>query len=189
MAFKFKASFDKRELAAISGKNIRKGMSRAMVRAKATSLRTMKSETKKRVRRRKAIKVKDVDKSLKVEDNKQRDIKDMAWGIRISGRPRTLMQYSPRPIKKGGISVMVNRGKRTKLPHAFIAATNRRGQVGQMGIFQRKNPFTRKIRMLLGSRPVDAMLHKGEADGVREAGRKAFIKTAQRNLKLELDKA
>ncbi len=183
MVLSFKASFSKRELAAISAKTLSKGVNKAMRRAKATSLRTMKSETKKRVRKRKSIKAGAVSKSIKTEDNRQRRIEDMAWGVRMRGKPRGLIEYPHRQLKKG-LSVMVNKGKRTKLPHAFLAVM----KSGHVGIFQRKNPFTRKIRELLGSRPVDAMLHDGEAAGVRDAGRKAFIETAQRNLKLELGK-
>lgn len=183
MVFGTKASFSRAELAAISPKKLTKGITRAVVRAKATSLRTMKSQTKKRIRKRKAIKAGAIDKSLKIEDNKQRDIKDMAWGVRVRSKPRGLIDYPHRQLKKG-ISVTVNRGKRTRLPHAFLAVM----KSGHVGIFQRKNPFTRKIRELLGSRPVDAMLHKGEADGVRDAGRDAFVETARRNLKLELGK-
>ena len=164
-----------------------------MVRAKATSLRTMKSETSKRIRKRKRIKVAAVNKAIKIEDNKQRDIRDMAWGVRLRGDKFRLIDYKVTQAKKG-VRVSVNKGKRTLVKGAFIATMPKPRKKGggfgkaHTGVFRRLGKKRLKIRELLASRPVDAMLHKGEADSVREAGRKAFIKTALRNLKLELDK-
>ncbi len=183
MAFGAKASFSKKDVAALKPKNLKKGINKAMRRAKATSLRTMKSGTKKRIRKRKSIKAGAVDKSIKVEDNKQSDIRDMVWGVRVRGKPRALINFPWRQLKKG-ISVMVNKGERTRLPHAFIQVM----KSGHVGIFQRRHPFKRNIWERLGSRPVDAMMHKGEADAVREAGREAFIETARRNMIIEMNK-
>lgn len=194
MAFNVKASFNAKELAALKPRRMTKGIAKATVRARITSKRDMKSEASKRIRARKRIKVKAVNKATQVVDNRKSNINDMQWGIRMRGDKFRLIDYPNRALKRGGISVAVNKGKRKVLKHAFYATVKSKKKGGgdgpsHLGIFQRRGKKRLHIDEKLASRPVDALLHKGEADGVRERGRKSFIDTTTRLLKAELGKA
>ena len=180
---KMRVEFSKEELAALKASRIKPGISRAMKRAAATSLRDMRAEAQKRIRARKRLKVKTVKAAIVPTKNAGRQIEDMNWGIRLRGKAFRLIDYPHRQLKRG-ISVSVNKGKRTKLPHAFLAKM----KSGHVGIFQRNHPDRRDIRELLGSRPVDALLHDGEADSISARGRRSFFNTMDRLLAAELDK-
>ena len=190
---KMRAEFSKEELAALKASRIKPGISRAMKRAAATSIRTMKSEASKRIRKRKRIKVKAVNKAIKVDYNKGREIEDMNWGLRIRGDTFRLVDYPHRQIKKG-VSASVNKGKRTVVKGAFIATMPKPRKKGggfgkaHVGVFKRVGPARLKIRELLASRPVDALLHEGEADAISAKGRGSFFDTMDRLLAAELDK-
>jgi hypothetical protein len=82
------------------------------------------------------------------------------------------------------VSVEVNRGKRTLIPGAFIATMPN----GHKGVFKRLGKGRLPIKELLGSRPVDALLHEGETDAVAARGGKSFDETFQRVLPLEIGK-
>src|SRR5262249_32270001 len=88
------------------------------------------------------------------------------------------------PRSQGGVSVEVNTGKRTLLRGAFIAVMAN----GHEGIFRRRGRARLPIHELLGSRPVDALLHQGEADAVAARGGQSFAATFARLLPLEIDK-
>ena len=70
------------------------------------------------------------------------------------------------------------------LKSAFVAAM----RSGHRGVFVRRGAKRLPIRELLGSRPVDALLHEGEVDGVLRRGRESFAKTYRRVLPLEMAK-
>jgi hypothetical protein len=55
-------------------------------------------------------------------------------------------------------------------------------------VFKRRGKARLPIEELRGSRPVDALLHKGEADGVAERGGRSFGETFLRVLPLEIGK-
>jgi hypothetical protein len=59
---------------------------------------------------------------------------------------------------------------------------------GHRGVWVRQGAERLPIRELLGSRPVDALLHEGEAEAVSERGRRAFDATIRRVLPIELEK-
>jgi len=67
---------------------------------------------------------------------------------------------------------------------AFLATM----KSGHVGIFRRRGAARLPIQELLGSRPVDALLHEGEADGVAERGGRSFGETFTRVLPMELGK-
>jgi hypothetical protein len=52
----------------------------------------------------------------------------------------------------------------------------------------RRGPERLPIRELLGSRPVDALLHEGEAEVVAERGARSLRDTFRRLLAIELEK-
>ena len=185
MPIRIKAEFDSRELAALKPKRLEAAMRRIVKRANATALRDMVSESSKRVRARKRIKVRDVKPTLHKRKARTRGsgIGSSTIAIDVSGAPMNLVKYPHRQIRRG-VSYAVNKGKRSLKRSAFIATMPN----GHMGIFIRKGDTRLKIRELLGSRPVDALLHDGEAEAVQARGLRSFEATVARLIKRELSK-
>lgn len=171
------------ELKALHPGRIMPAIAKAVMKAGATALRDMRSEATKRIRARKRIKVKVIRQALVLRRPKRADIDGARWGIDVRGTKVPLTAYPHRQTKKG-VSVEVNRGKRTLIQGAFLATM----KSGHKGVFRRKGAARLPIQELLGSRPVDALLHKGEADAVRARGAASFHATFHRLLPLELEK-
>jgi len=93
---------------------------RALRKAGATALRDMRSEASKRIRQRKRIKVSYISRAITLRRPKGSSIESMAWAVNVSGDPVPLVAYPHRQTRKG-VSVEVNRGKRTLLKGAFVA--------------------------------------------------------------------
>lgn len=175
--------FDRRGLAALEPGPLKRATLRALRKAGATALRDMRSEATKRIRKRKRIKTKFIREALTLARPKGSDIASMAWALNVSGEPVPLVAYPHRQTGKG-VSVEVNRGKRTLIKGAFVATM----KSGHEGVFRRRGKARLPIEELRGSRPVDALLHEGEAQGVAERGAKSFGDTFTRVLPLELGK-
>jgi hypothetical protein len=145
-------------IAALETGKLKGALKRALRKAGATALRDMKSEASKRIRARKRIKVRYITRALSLARPSGSDISSMRWALNVSGDPVPLVAYPHRQTKKG-VSVEVNRGKRTLVKGAFVASM----QSGHEGVFKRKGKARLPIQELRGSRPVDALLHAGEA--------------------------
>jgi hypothetical protein len=159
-------------------------LSRALRKAGATALRDARSEAGKRIRRRKRIKAAVVRRALVLRKPRGgRNMDGLEWAIDVRGDPVKLSAYPHRQTRKG-VSVAVNRGARTLVLGAFVATMGS----GHRGVFIRRGLARLPIRELLGSRPVDALLHAGEAEGVLARGRDSFAKTFARLLPIELAK-
>lgn len=155
-----------------------------MRRASATSVRDMRSEASKRVRVRKRLKARDVKKALVPRKNTGRTLDSMSWGVDVRGTTTRLSDYPHRQIRRG-VSATVNKGQRTLIKGAFVATL----KSGHKGVFVRRGAKRFPIQELIASRPVDALLHSGEAERVAERGRSSFFATLDRLMKAELDKA
>lgn len=153
---------------------------RALRKAGSTAQRDMRSEASKRVRARKAIKARYIKPALRLS---RADPNATEWALEILGDPVPLAAYPHRQTKKG-VSVEVNKGKRTLVKRSFVATM----KSGHKGVFQRKGTARLPIRELVGSRPVDALSHTGELEAVAERGMKSFADTFERVLPLELEK-
>lgn len=179
-----------------------RAIARACNKAGATALRDMRSEASKRIRARKRIKARDIAKALRLR-KPSRSLIEGEWAVDVSGVAVPLIAYPHREIagtgtqgrsrrtgkftsgvRGGGVQVEVNRGKRTLLKEAFIA----RMKSGHEGIFMRRGPKSLPINELLGSRPVDALLHAGEAEAVAARGARSLGATFERLLPLEIAK-
>lgn len=192
-----RVDWDSEELKALHPGRIGPAISRAVRKAGMTALRDMRSEASKRVRKRKRIKAGIVRRSLFLRRPRSaRDFDGGEWALDVSGKPMKLGAYPVRQTKRG-VSVEVNRGKRTLIKGAFLATMTRAGgaggsavgtHAGHRGVYKRQGKARLPIRELLGSRPVDALLHKGEADAVQQRGARTFQATFQRLLPLELEK-
>lgn len=156
-------------------KGWRKASSRAMRKAGISGQRAMRAEAIRRIRAAKALKAKVVRKAMSKSRVSTSVVNRMQWVISLDGRPVPLIEYKARQTKKG-VTVQVNQGKRTRIDHAFITTM----KSGKKGVFVRRGKARLPIRELLGSRPVDALLHDGEAEAVAERGgdvaRAAFVR-------------
>ena len=184
MSLAISVKFDRSGIASIQPGPMKRAIARALRKAGATGLRDMRSEAVKRIRARKAIKPSYVSRALTLARPKGSDIASMEWALRVSGDPVPLIAYPHRQTRRG-VTVEVNRGKRTLVRHAFIASM----KSGHEGVFRRLGKSRLPIKELLGSRPVDALLHKGEADAVAARGGRSMADTFARLLPLELGKS
>src|SRR4051812_16398912 len=183
MSIGINVKWDRSQIAALETGPLKGALKRALRKAGATALRDMRSEASKRIRARKRIKVSYIRKALTLGKPKGSDISSFAWSLNVSGDPVPLVAYPHRQTKKG-VSVEVNRGKRTLVKGSFVATM----KSGHEGIFRRKGKARLPIHELRGSRPIDALLHEGEAQGVADRGGSSFSATFTRVLPLEIGK-
>lgn len=183
MSVDIKVSIDRNALAPLESGPLKAAVRRALRKAGSTALRDMKGEASKRIRRRKAIKPRFITRALSLRRARGSDISRMEWAVDVSGEPVPLVAYPHRQTRKG-VSVEVNRGKRTLVKGSFVATM----KSGHKGVFKRRGQARLPIQELRGSRPVDALLHEGEADAVAARGGKSFNETFARLLPLEIGK-
>ena len=183
MSLDINVRWDRSQIAALENGPMKGALKRALRKAGATALRDMRGEASKRIRARKRIKSRYITRALTLQRAKGSDIAGMKWSIDFDGQPVPLVAYPHRQTKKG-VSVEVNRGKRTLVAGSFVATM----KSGHKGVFRRRGEARLPIDELRGSRPVDALLHKGEADAVAARGGKSFGETFTRVLPLEIGK-
>lgn len=183
MSIRINVSWDQSGIASIKPGPAKRAVVRALRKAGTTALRDMRSEAVKVIRKRKRIKVSYISRALTLARPKGSDVTSMEWALKVSGDHVPLVAYPHRQTRKG-VSVEVNRGKRTLLRGAFIATM----RSGHEGVFRRLGKSRLPIKEMLGSRPIDALLHKGEAQGVADRGGKSFGATFTRLLPLEMGK-
>ena len=196
MSVRVEVKWDKSAIAALAIGPMKSALKRALNKAGSTALRDMRSEATKRIRERKAIRPKYIARALTLSKHGG-DISDLSWALNVSGKPIPLIAYPHKAVKgklgkrrmgprsPGGMLVEVNVGKQTLVRGAFVATM----RSGHEGIFRRRGTSRLPIKELLGSRPVDALLHKGEAQGVADRGAQSFAATFERVLPLEIGKA
>ena len=163
-----------------ASRSVRTAGRRALRKAGRRAHRDLSREASKRVRARKRLKVKEVNKALHKTSTKGAA---PSWTIGADARPVALSKYPHRQIR-AGVSVAVNRGKRTVVRGAFVATM----QSGHVGVFRRRGATRLPIRELLGSRPADALLHAGEAEGIADRGRVTLVRDFDALFPLELAK-
>lgn len=183
MPISIDVKWDKSAIAALETGPLKRSAARALKKAGATALRDMRSEASKRIRARKRIRGKYITRAITLSRPKGSDISQLEWAVRLSGEPVPLVAYPHRQTRKG-VSVEVNRGKRTLVKGSFVATM----KSGHLGVFRRRGTARLPIEELRGSRPVDALLHEGEAQAVADRGGKSFGETFVRVLPLEVGK-
>jgi hypothetical protein len=183
MSVRISVKWDRSQIAALESGPLKGALKRALRKAGATALRDMRAEASKRIRQRKRIKSSYIRDAITMRRPNGGDIASMEWAIDVSGKPVPLIAYPNRQTRKG-VSVEVNRGKRTLIKGAFLATM----RSGHKGVFRRRGRARLPIEELRGSRPVDALLHEGEAQGVADRGGESFGATFARVLPLEIGK-
>lgn len=148
----------------------------ALRRAGSTALRDMRSEAKKRIRARKALKAGAVAKTLHIS-RPAKVVPDITseWALNVTGGVLRASDYPYRQTKKG-VSVRINKTKRSILRSAFVATMSN----GHKGVFLRRGKERLPIKEPVASRPVDALRHPGEAEAVGERGAQSFMATFKR---------
>lgn len=184
MSIDISVKWDRSQMAALEDGPFKGALRRALRKAGSTALRDMRSEASKRIRARKRIKSRYIRDAIKPRRAKGSDISRMEWALDVSADPVPLVAYPHRQTKKG-VSVEVNRGKRTLVAGSFVATM----KSGHKGVFRRRGKARLPIQELRGSRPVDALMHEGEADAVAARGGKSFGDTFTRVLPLEIGKS
>jgi len=177
------ANWDRSQIAALEASPLKAALKRTLRKAGATALRDMRSEASKRIRARKRIKSRYITRAMTLRRARGGNIAAMEWALDVSGEPVPLVAYPHRQTAKG-VSVEVNRGKRTLIKGSFVSSM----KSGHKGVFRRRGKARLPIDELRGSRPVDALLHEGEADAVAERGGRSFGDTFVRVLPLEVGK-
>lgn len=162
----------------------KKAATRAMRKAGSTALRDMRRTASKRVREQKRLKRSPVSKALVRRGTRSRSLDKLSWTLGVTGKPVSLSEYPHRQTRKG-VSVTINRGKRTKIRSAFVAQF----RSGKRAIAKRRGAARLPVDALLGSRPVDALLKRGEAQTVARRGRDTIDMRFLPLLRLELKKA
>lgn len=159
----------------LTARSWRKASARAMRKAGISGQRAMRAEAIRRIRARKALKAKVVRKAMSKSRVTSSDVNRMRWVISLDGKPVPLIEYRARQTRRG-VTVAVNRGKRSLVRGAFIQVM----KSGHKGVFVRRGSARLPIDEQPGSRPVDALLHDGEAEAVAERGgavaRAAFVR-------------
>lgn len=182
MSISITAEWEKSGIASLGTAKLKAAAKRALRKAGSTALRDMRGEASKRIRARKRIKSKYITRALSLKTTGG-DIAGMSWSLNVNGEQVPLIAYPHRQTKRG-VSVEVNAGKRTLVQGAFIATM----ASGHEGVFKRRGKARLPIHELLGSRPVDALLHEGEADAVAARGGQSFAATFTRLLPIEIAK-
>lgn len=197
MSVRVEVKWDKSQIAALATGPLVGALKKALRKAGATALRDMRSEATKRIRAMKRIKPRYIRDAITLHKAEGTDIAYMEWAVNVSGKPVPLIAYPHRakagrtgkrrmgPRSPGGMIVEVNVGKQTFVRGAFVATM----RSGHTGIFRRRGTGRLPIDELRGSRPVDALLHTGEADAVAARGGQSFAATFERVLPMEIGKA
>lgn len=183
MPISLSVQWDKGAIAALEGTKMKRALVRALRKAGATALRDMGSEASKRIRERKRLRPRYIRDAMTLRRSGGGDIDSLEWSVEMDGKPVPLVAY-PHRAGARGVTVEVNRGKRTLIRGSFVAAM----RSGHTGVFRRRGAARLPIDELRGSRPVDALLHKGESEGVAERGGTSFASTFRRVLPLEIAK-
>ena len=125
---------DREAIKALEHGPLKSALKRALRKAGITALRDMRSEATKRIRARKRLKSKYITRALSLRrPTGAGDVDGMVWALDVSDEPVPLIAYPNRQTKKG-VSVEVNRGKRTLVKGAFVATM----KSGHKGVFKRR---------------------------------------------------
>lgn len=148
----------------------------AASKAGGDAVRAMRAEGSRQIRVRKAVKVPQLGKALIIEFPTSKDV--LLWRVRASGAPMPVAAFPFRPTKRG-VSVLINVGGRTVIPHAFSATL----KSGHVGVFKREGKTRLPIRELYTTRVSEVF---GDAiPAVAKRGEDVFRATFTRLLPLE----
>jgi hypothetical protein len=172
MAISLTLEWDKAQVAALSGDKLAKALTRAVRNSGDQAARQLVTQAVKYIRSRKNLKSGFIREALKLQrPGAGASLEDMAWNLRVRGKPVPLSQYPTRK-GKGGVVARVNKGGSATLPGAFLANVGS----GHRGVFIRKGKARLPIKQLFSSRVTDVLEDSGALD---DLFRKAQARMAQ----------
>ena len=161
-----------------------KALFRALSKSGGDAIRSARVESSRSIRARKRFKVARVNKALRLTFPKGvRQIDGLVWRMDVKGGLVPVADF-PHKQTRGGVSVIINTGKRVLIKGAF-EATMRSGHVG---VFMRKGQGRLPIKELFTTKVVDVFQDKGFVPSVWAKAQATFASSFARLLPLELKK-
>lgn len=174
--------WDSRELSAFGG--VERAVFNALKKAGGDAIRAVRAESKRQTRERVRIRAGYLaDKSLPLAFPTGRKLEDLVWVMRVSGQEVPLGEYPHRKTRRG-VSVEIQRGKRTVITSAFLA----KGRSGRESVFLRptkqRYPMGHKLGMSVADSMSDGRIPSAALLRATSVMSSAFV----RLLPLELEK-
>lgn len=191
--------WDRSLLRPLEERGLEKALTNAMMKAGGDAIRAMRAESNRSIRARKRIKASYVTRGLALRfPRSTKSIGDLEWKIVVSNDPVPMAAYQHRQVKSG-VSVAINRGKRSIVRHAFMVTL----KSGHRGVYVREESAktsdgrdskrrVRKNRLplkeLFSSRIADVFRDNGMVPAVFSRGNAVFGSSLSRLLPLEVEK-
>lgn len=160
-----------------------KALLRVLTRAGGEAIKAMRVASSRSVRQRKRFKVARVNAALPIfYPRKKGTIEDLAWTMKVQGKPVPVADFGPRQSRKG-VTVGINAGKRVLIKGAFIA----RMKNGHVGVFQRafRGAPRTPIREAFTTRISDVFKDNGMVPAVQARTQTVFARAFERLMRME----
>ena len=176
--------WDQAMLAPLRSRGLERALTRALSKAGGDAIRAVRVTSSRTVRSRKRMKASRVNKALELQFPRgSKHIDDLVWRMKISPDLVPTSQYPYRQTRLG-VSVAINKGKRTLIKGAFVATM----KSGHVGIFMREGKARLPIKEAFSSRVNDVMQDKATIPAVSARGQAVFQSSFARLLPLEIAK-
>lgn len=180
--------WDKSQLGILRERGLERALTRALSKAGGDAIRAISAASTRAVRFRKRVKAKRVRDAFRLRFPRgAKHLDDLQWALVVSRQPIPLADY-PRGQTKTGVTVGVNKGKRSLIKGAFLATM----KSGHQGVFVReshgKGSKRLPIRELFSSTVLDVFSDGGMVPAVMERGNQVFKSSFARLLPLEIAK-
>lgn len=173
----FKANFATNTILAAS--------TRAASKAGGDAIRKVRVESRKIISEKKTVRARTINKGLPTKRyGSVRSLDSLKWEMRVSGKALPVASYPNARQTKKGVTVSINRGKRTLIKSAFIRTT----RSGYTGVFLRRKDQANKLRNTLTTRLSDAYSDKDVRPRITQFGQSTFAASFGRLITLELAK-
>lgn len=181
--------WDRSQLGILRERGLERALTRALSKAGGDTIRAISAASTRAVRFRKRVKAKRVRDAFRLRFPRgAKHLDDLQWALVVSRQPIPLADY-PRSQTKKGVSVGVNKGKRSLIKGAFLATL----KSGHSGVFVREKIGSKRvgrlpIRELFSSTVLDVFNDGGMVPAVMERGNQVFKSSFARLLPLEIAK-
>lgn len=181
---KIEFSWNPAELAALTGRGIERAIVRALKMAGRDAIRAVRAEAKRGVRSRVRIRAGYLaDRALPLSYARGDRLDALVWEMGVSGREVPLGEY-PRRQTRRGVSVEVQRGKRTVLRGSFLA----QGKGARKRVFLRPGKARYPMGHRLGLSVADSMADGRVPRAALNRGSEVLGSAFRRLMPIELDK-
>lgn len=176
--------WDSRELRVFRNRVVDKAILRAALKAGNRSLRELRTQARREVRKRKKIQAKRVLQGLPIIfPNRKGELQRLVWEMKISNRITPVASYPIRQTRQG-VLAEINPGARKLIRGAFIATLGS----GHKGVFMRKGRARLPIQELFSTRIADVFQDDDLVPALQSYTGPRFTAEFARLLNLELSK-